>query len=132
MTKEERFRYYASREWALMKEQVRERSRGLCERCYNGKHEHTHHLTYERFGNELLKDLVGVCEPCHEFLSGKRIEDPANQFTARDAALIITIFDRVTNDEILKAEIDNNDLKMLTIHELRMDFKRAIISEIGR
>jgi hypothetical protein len=132
MNKVDRYKYYASREWALVKERVKERSRGLCERCYNGAHDHTHHLTYERFGNELLADLIGVCEPCHEFLSGKRSEDPANQFTARDAELIINIFDRVTKNGMKKAEDGNKQDSVLVIHELRMDFKRAIVAEIGR
>ncbi len=77
MTKEERFRYYASREWALLKEEVKGRSGGRCERCKVGPHESTHHLTYERFGCELLEDLLGVCEACHEWLSGKSQYDPA-------------------------------------------------------
>jgi len=67
MNREERFRYYASREWALLKEHVRERSGGICERCKVNSHQATHHLTYARFGYERLDDLLGVCDPCHEF-----------------------------------------------------------------
>lgn len=69
-------RYLASREWALLKAAVRRRSGGTCERCHAAPHDETHHLTYERIGQERLEDLLGVCEPCHEFLSGKRSEDP--------------------------------------------------------
>lgn len=69
-------RYLASREWALLREQVRERSGNKCERC-GGPYQSTHHLTYERIGHELLEDLQAVCNPCHEFLSGKRDDDPA-------------------------------------------------------
>lgn len=76
MNRSERHRYYASREWAILKEQVRERSGGRCERCGNRPYEQTHHLTYERLGNELLEDLQGLCAPCHEYVSGKRHEDP--------------------------------------------------------
>jgi hypothetical protein len=39
--------YFASREWALLKEQVRQRSRGHCERCEMGAYEQTHHLNYK-------------------------------------------------------------------------------------
>lgn len=69
-------RYLASREWAQLKIQVRERSGGLCERC-GAKQQATHHLTYERLGHEYLDDLLGVCNPCHEYLSGKADHDPA-------------------------------------------------------
>ncbi len=68
-------RYLCSREWALLKEQVRERSHGKCERC-GGPYSQVHHLTYERIGHELPTDLIGVCDPCHEFLSGKSNTDP--------------------------------------------------------
>lgn len=77
MTKEERFRYYASREWAVLKEAVKKRSGGKCERCLLFDHDQTHHLTYERFGTEKLEDLQGVCGPCHDFMSGKSDTDPA-------------------------------------------------------
>lgn len=77
MTRSERHRYYASREWALLKERVRERSGGNCERCGDRPYEQTHHLTYERLGNELLEDLQGLCAPCHEYVSGRRHDDPA-------------------------------------------------------
>jgi hypothetical protein len=68
--------YLASREWALLKEQVRKRSSGFCERCSVRPYQDTHHLTYERIGNEELDDLLAVCRPCHEYLSGKRKDDP--------------------------------------------------------
>lgn len=51
--------YLASREWALLKEQVRARSGGRCERCPDGAHDQTHHLTYERIGRERIEDLPG-------------------------------------------------------------------------
>ena len=89
MNREERFRYYASREWALLKERVKARSGGICERCGNSPHYATHHLTYVRFGHESLEDLQGVCDPCHEFLSGKSSFDP------RISALLIHRFCRV-------------------------------------
>jgi len=70
--------YLASREWALRKRQVRERSWGRCERCA-APQEAAHHLTYERLGNERLEDLLAVCDACHEYLSGLRPDDPATE-----------------------------------------------------
>lgn len=69
-------RYLASREWALLKERVKERDGNTCELCFAAPHENTHHLTYERLGHEDLSDLMGVCRPCHEWLSGKRESAP--------------------------------------------------------
>lgn len=76
MTKAEYHRYLASREWALLKEAVRARSQGRCEHCGLADYEETHHLTYERIGNERIRDLLGVCHECHEYLSGKSDKDP--------------------------------------------------------
>ena len=75
--KSEYHEYLASREWAILKNKVRNRSGGICERCGTGEHDHTHHLTYERAGHELLTDLIGVCMDCHKYLSGKSDHDPA-------------------------------------------------------
>ena len=68
--------YLASREWALLREQVRARNGGRCERCWRAPHEDTHHQTYARVGCERLEDLLGVCRPCHAFLSGRSDVDP--------------------------------------------------------
>ena len=67
----------ASREWALKRQAVRQRSGNRCERCKRRKMQSVHHLTYERLGNERLEDLLAVCNPCHEWLSGKSDFDPA-------------------------------------------------------
>lgn len=79
MNKADYQRYLAGREWAVLREQIRERSGGACERCTTGRHEQTHHVTYERLGTERLEDLLGVCEPCHLFLSGKSDDDPVTE-----------------------------------------------------
>lgn len=71
-------RYLASREWAVLKAQVRRRSGGNCERCRLSPAKETHHLTYERLGRERLEDLQDVCRGCHAFVSGKTDFDPLN------------------------------------------------------
>lgn len=70
-------RYMASREWALKRQEIRARSAQKCERCKRREMTSVHHLTYERLGRELLSDLLAVCKPCHEWLSGKSDIDPA-------------------------------------------------------
>ena len=73
-------KYMASREWALKKEEVKERAGGICERCHDAPLQSTHHLTYERLGGECVDtDLLGLCNPCHKYLSGKSETDPATQ-----------------------------------------------------
>jgi hypothetical protein len=69
--------YLASREWALLKRQVRERSGGWCERCRAERVSSIHHLTYERIGHERLEDLIAVGRGCHEYLSAVSEFDPA-------------------------------------------------------
>lgn len=70
-------RYLASREWALIKRQVRERSGGMCERCHFREAVEIHHQTYERIGRERLDDLQHVCRPCHKYESAVTDFNPA-------------------------------------------------------
>lgn len=69
--------YLASREWSLKREAVRERSNNECERCWKAPQQAVHHLSYEHIGDEPLDELLAVCNPCHEWLSGKSNDDPA-------------------------------------------------------
>lgn len=82
-------RYLASREWASKKEAIRARCEGFCERCGVRPYESTHHLTYERIGNELLEDLLAVCNWCHEFISAKSDYDPKE-----DIAFVVVAVNR--------------------------------------
>lgn len=52
---------------------IRKRAGGYCERCGDRTRRlEVHHLTYERFGRELLTDLQGLCEPCHKIADEER------------------------------------------------------------
>ena len=55
-----------------------------CEVCGNSRPEflEVHHLTYERIGNELDKDLVSVCSMCHSLLHGLLVDPRAYAETA--------------------------------------------------
>lgn len=68
--------YLASREWGILKEAIRERSGGTCERCCLYPMDHVHHLTYARKYAELLEDLQALCLPCHNFTHAKSNFDP--------------------------------------------------------
>lgn len=39
--------------------------------CYSGQME-CHHVTYERFGNELPEDGILVCKPCHDVITAEQ------------------------------------------------------------
>lgn len=70
--------YLASRDWALLKRIVRERSGGICENCHRRPYEETHHLTYERVGHEQPEDLMAVCGLCHDYFSAVTDVNPAD------------------------------------------------------
>ncbi len=94
--------YLASREWAVKRGQVHARSGGTCERCRNAPGENVHHQTYERQYDEPLDDLVHLCRPCHEFVSGKRNDDPlmAAPVRLRDGTIINSVYlaGKITGD----------------------------------
>ena len=69
--------YLCSREWSVIRERVRKRSGGICERCFTNEMDHVHHKTYERKYKEEMEDLQAICKPCHEFTHGKSDLDPA-------------------------------------------------------
>ncbi len=75
--------YLASREWRLKRKEVIELRGGICERCASHPIEHVHHLTYTNLGQESPLDLMGVCYPCHEYLSAERDDDPALEIIQR-------------------------------------------------
>jgi 5-methylcytosine-specific restriction endonuclease McrA len=60
--------YMRSHQWRARRLSVIRRCRGICERCKRLPVSSVHHLTYARFGNELLEDLLGVCVKCHRTL----------------------------------------------------------------
>jgi hypothetical protein len=75
--KEKYSAYLCSREWSVLKEAVKSRSKGWCERCTINPMDHVHHLTYERKYQERLEDLEACCKQCHEFIHAKSDADPA-------------------------------------------------------
>ncbi|AXH68949.1 HNH endonuclease [Streptomyces phage SparkleGoddess] len=53
----DRWKLVCARYWAVYGKK--------CQACGSRKNLHVHHNTYERFGREVLRDLTGVCQPCH-------------------------------------------------------------------
>jgi ribosomal protein L37E len=47
-------------------DRVLERAEGRCERCGERRATQVHHLTYRRVGAEAFRDLLAICNACHE------------------------------------------------------------------
>jgi hypothetical protein len=63
-----RARYHAhlkSPKWKALSAKTILRAQGICEGCRSRPATQAHHLTYKRMGDEMLFDLVAVCDPCH-------------------------------------------------------------------
>lgn len=79
MSDKERYqRYLAGREWGLLKQQVKARSGGICERCKFIPSTAVHHITYARKYNERIEDLQDLCDDCHKYVHGLSNSDPIN------------------------------------------------------
>ncbi len=59
--------YLQSPEWAIKRNEARERAGHRCQVCNspNGPLD-THHRTYDRLGRELPEDLIVLCRSCHD------------------------------------------------------------------
>jgi 5-methylcytosine-specific restriction endonuclease McrA len=58
--------YIRSPKWALLRQRVLARDEHLCQGCRLERATDAHHLTYDRFQEEMLFDLIAVCRSCHE------------------------------------------------------------------
>lgn len=63
--KKKYYEYLKSHQWELKRNAVFQREKGICQGCCEWSIENTHHLTYAHLFDELLFELVGLCENCH-------------------------------------------------------------------
>jgi hypothetical protein len=63
--------YLCSPEWWEKRSQAINNAKGRCEKCYLKAATCVHHLTYARKYNELPKDLMALCDDCHETIHAK-------------------------------------------------------------
>jgi 5-methylcytosine-specific restriction endonuclease McrA len=63
--------YMASPAWRRKRQMVLDRDGGICQGCRKHAASEVHHMTYVRFGCEMLFDLVSVCEDCHDKIHGR-------------------------------------------------------------
>ena len=57
--------YLKSEAWQVRRRAVLKRAGYVCEGCGVNTAQQVHHLTYKHVGNELLFQLVAVCNDCH-------------------------------------------------------------------
>lgn len=75
-------RYLASPSWRRKRALVMARCAGQCEGCGQWPASQVHHLRYPRsepgspawIEQEMLFDLIGVCEDCHEAIHGRELD----------------------------------------------------------
>jgi hypothetical protein len=58
--------YLQTPEWKARRAKVLKRCGGICEGCRDAPATVAHHLTYDHVFDELLFELVGLCQPCHD------------------------------------------------------------------
>lgn len=61
----ERRAHMQSPYWFKIRQKVLQRDGYRCQGCLEKEASVVHHKTYDRLGNELLIDLVSLCDPCH-------------------------------------------------------------------
>lgn len=65
--------YLNSDKWRAFRLGIMKERGRKCEKCGQDKGEiHAHHLTYERFMNELPEDIQLLCKPCHMAVHNRR------------------------------------------------------------
>jgi hypothetical protein len=74
-------RYIHSSQWRQTADKRLELDEHICCVC-GGKATDVHHLTYDRFGNEAMDDLVSLCRKCHG--QAESFYDPAVTAWAMD------------------------------------------------
>lgn len=57
--------YLQTDAWKTIRQRVMQRACNRCEGCGIARATQVHHLTYDRVGEEMLFDLVAICDDCH-------------------------------------------------------------------
>jgi len=65
-------KYIDSPEWINKRALVIKRDNFKCQQCGNKQNLEVHHLTYEHFKDEPLKDLITLCSGCHKSIHYKK------------------------------------------------------------
>lgn len=63
--------YLLTPQWRSLRARVLIRAGGLCEGCRTADATCVHHLTYDHWKDELLFELVALCNECHDKAHGR-------------------------------------------------------------
>ncbi len=58
--------YRLTPEWRSRRNRVLLRAANKCELCFGSGRLDVHHRSYERYGEEMLSDLIALCRACHQ------------------------------------------------------------------
>ena len=75
------FSYLQSKKWKQKIAEAKARFKYQCVSCNRTANEtilEGHHLTYERFGNELPEDIVILCRSCHRKVHSNKYKHEVN------------------------------------------------------
>ncbi len=122
--------YLKTDKWKLIRDKVLARDHETCQKCKkNGWI--VHHLTYARWKNERLEDLVTVCDECHDLIhlakktqrskkNEKKSNPPRKSKVNHKSNNAVQIF----IDKILKSKefvrFDNASRKLLYPHPMEI------------
>lgn len=67
-------KYLKSEKWQSIRRRVLFRDQYRCQACLEAKATQVHHKNYDFVGDEVLFDLVSVCDACHEKITKVRRE----------------------------------------------------------
>lgn len=62
--------YLKTEKWRSKRALVMQRAGGWCQGCQKAEATQVHHLTYKHVTDELLWELVAVCDACHDRVHG--------------------------------------------------------------
>jgi hypothetical protein len=65
--------YMQSPKWKRQRDNRMAIDNNECKLCFSKVNLHVHHITYDNFGNEPMKELITVCKSCHETIHGHEI-----------------------------------------------------------
>ena len=84
MSAQDKYAYMFSDKWYSIRTQVFERDNYTCQSCESKHYLRCHHIDYSRLGDELLSDLITLCDTCHTALHKQLGYDRTTIFNIKD------------------------------------------------
>ncbi len=68
--------YLKTSTWKKIRERRLKKDSYKCVKCKSTENLHVHHKTYRHCRHEWMKDLITLCQPCHEKAHGTKFDKP--------------------------------------------------------